>query len=73
MTTNELDTENQVITKVSSRSVEDTVARLTEMIEAKGMKLFAISDHTAARRRRRNSNFATRNSSSLAAPPPERR
>jgi uncharacterized protein (DUF302 family) len=46
MTTNELDTENQVITKVSSRSVEDTVARLTEMIEAKGMKLFAISDHS---------------------------
>jgi uncharacterized protein (DUF302 family) len=35
-----------VITKVSPRSVAETVARLTSMVEAKGMKLFAVIDHS---------------------------
>ena len=31
-----------VVTKLSSRSVADTVSRLTDMIAAKGMKTFAV-------------------------------
>jgi uncharacterized protein (DUF302 family) len=37
-----------VVTKLSSRSVADTVSRLTDMISAKGMKSFAVIDQTAA-------------------------
>jgi uncharacterized protein (DUF302 family) len=37
-----------VVTKLSSRSVADTVSRLTEMIAAKGMKAFAVIDQAAA-------------------------
>ena len=33
-----------VVTKTSPRSTADTVARLTELIAAKGMKLFAVID-----------------------------
>ncbi len=32
------------VTKISSRSVSDTVARLTELIAAKGMRLFVVID-----------------------------
>ncbi len=39
-----------VVTKLSSRSVADTVSRLTDMIKAKGMKAFAVIDQTAAAR-----------------------
>lgn len=35
-----------VITKASPRSVPDTVSRLTEMVEAKGIKVFAVIDHS---------------------------
>ena len=35
-----------VITKLSPRSVSETVNRLTAMIEAKGIKLFAVIDHS---------------------------
>ncbi len=35
-----------VVTKVSTSSVADTVARLSSMVEAKGMKLFAVIDHS---------------------------
>ena len=35
-----------IVTKVSPRSVEDTVARLSELVAAKGMKLFTIVDHS---------------------------
>ncbi len=34
------------ITKASPRSVPDTVNRLTEMVEAKGIKVFAVIDHS---------------------------
>ena len=37
-----------IVTKVSPRSVADTVSRLSEMVEAKGMKLFAVVDHSTA-------------------------
>ena len=37
-----------VVTKVSPRSVADTVSRLTDMIAAKGLKLFGVIDQSAA-------------------------
>jgi uncharacterized protein (DUF302 family) len=33
-------------TKTSPRSVEDTVSRMAELLEAKGVKLFAVIDHS---------------------------
>ena len=36
-----------VVTKTSRSSVHDTVSRLTEMIGARGMKLFAVIDQSA--------------------------
>ena len=35
-----------MVTKSSPRSVEDTVARLSELVAVKGMKLFAVIDHS---------------------------
>jgi uncharacterized protein (DUF302 family) len=37
-----------VITKLSSLSVADTVARLLELVAAKEMKVFAVIDHSGA-------------------------
>jgi uncharacterized protein (DUF302 family) len=42
--------EIDVVTKLSRRSVADTVARLTGMITAKGMRLFAVIDQAAEAR-----------------------
>jgi uncharacterized protein (DUF302 family) len=39
-------TEDQLVMKVSPRSVEETVARLSEVLGAKGVKLFAVIDHS---------------------------
>ena len=39
-------TETQVTTKVSPRSVTDTVSRLTGILSAKGMKVFAVIDQS---------------------------
>jgi uncharacterized protein (DUF302 family) len=39
-----------IISKLSPRSVTETVARLTELIAAKGMTLFAVIDQQAAAR-----------------------
>jgi len=39
--------ETQIVTKVSPRSVADTVSRLTGMLSAKGMKVFAVIDQSA--------------------------
>jgi uncharacterized protein (DUF302 family) len=36
-----------IVTKLSPRSVADTVARLTELVHAKGMTLFAVIDQRA--------------------------
>ncbi|HTT55459.1 MAG TPA: DUF302 domain-containing protein [Streptosporangiaceae bacterium] len=37
----------EVVTKLSPWSVQDTVARLSAVIAARGMKLFAVIDHRA--------------------------
>lgn len=39
--------ETQVTTKVSPRSVSDTVSRLTSMLSDPGMKIFAVIDQCA--------------------------
>jgi uncharacterized protein (DUF302 family) len=39
-------TETQVTTKVSPRSVADTVSRLSGILSAKGMKVFAVIDQS---------------------------
>src|SRR6202161_1367844 len=39
-----------IVTKLSDRSVTDTVSALTSMISAKGMKLFAVIDQSAEAR-----------------------
>ena len=41
---------NEIVTKVSPRSVADTVTRLTELLRAKGITLFAVIDQSAAAR-----------------------
>ena len=50
MTGTEPGSEPDVVTKLSPRSVADTVARLTGMIAAKGMKLFSVIDQSAEAR-----------------------
>jgi uncharacterized protein (DUF302 family) len=35
-----------ITTKVSPRSVEDTVGRLSDLLSARGIKLFAVIDHS---------------------------
>ena len=42
--------ETDIVTKLSRRSVADTVATLTGMISAKGMKIFAVIDQAAEAR-----------------------
>ena len=42
--------EPDVVSKTSPRSVADTVARLGELLKAKGMKLFAVIDQRAEAR-----------------------
>jgi uncharacterized protein (DUF302 family) len=44
------DTTGSIVTKLSHRSVTDTVSVLTGMISAKGMKLFAVIDQSAEAR-----------------------
>jgi len=50
MTGDRVATEADVVTKLSPRSVLDTTAKLTDMISAKGMKLFAVIDQAAEAR-----------------------
>jgi uncharacterized protein (DUF302 family) len=38
---------NEIVSKLSPRSVPDTVARLTGMLSGKGLKLFATIDQSA--------------------------
>jgi uncharacterized protein (DUF302 family) len=42
--------ETDIVTKLSPRPVADTVSKLTGMISAKGMKLFAVINQSAAAR-----------------------
>jgi uncharacterized protein (DUF302 family) len=44
------DHESGIITKISPRSVADTVARFTDILRVKGVKVFAVIDQTAAAR-----------------------
>jgi uncharacterized protein (DUF302 family) len=44
------DSEPDVVNKISSRPVAETVARLTDLIAGKGMKVFAVIDQSAAAR-----------------------
>lgn len=39
-----------ILTKESPRSVDDTVARMSELLRAKGLKLFAVIDHSGEAR-----------------------
>ena len=50
MTNGRMATEADVITKLSPQSVHDTAAKLTAIISAKGMKLFAVIDQAAEAR-----------------------
>jgi len=40
------DPENGIVTISSHRSVEETVAKFEEILQAKGVKLFALIDHS---------------------------
>ena len=42
--------EADVVTKLTPRSVHDTTAKLTTMISAQGMKMFAVIDQAAEAR-----------------------
>jgi uncharacterized protein (DUF302 family) len=42
--------ESGIVTKISSRSVADTVTRFTGMLGAKGVKVFAVIDQAEAAR-----------------------
>jgi uncharacterized protein (DUF302 family) len=46
MAARESEPSNEVITKLSPWSVADTVARLSTAVTEKGMKLFAVIDHS---------------------------
>jgi uncharacterized protein (DUF302 family) len=50
MTSDRMATEADVVTKLSSQSVHDAAAKLTAIISAKGMKLFAVIDQAAEAR-----------------------
>ena len=50
MTNDRMATEADVVTKLSPQSVHETAAKLTAIISAKGMKLFAVIDQAAAAR-----------------------
>jgi hypothetical protein len=51
MTDDRLTAEADVVTKLSPQSVPDAAAKLTAMIRAKGMKLFAVIDQAAEARK----------------------
>jgi uncharacterized protein (DUF302 family) len=42
--------ESGIVTKISPRPVADTVTRFTEMLDAKGVKVFAVIDQAEAAR-----------------------
>jgi uncharacterized protein (DUF302 family) len=50
MTVTSMIAQGGVITKVSSSSVEEMVARLSAGVAAKGMKVFAVIDHSGEAR-----------------------
>jgi uncharacterized protein (DUF302 family) len=46
-----MDSGDTVVTKTASGSVDDAVAKLSELLETRGLKLFAIVDHSGEARR----------------------
>jgi uncharacterized protein (DUF302 family) len=46
----ETEFESSVVTKVSPRSVSETVTRFTDLLSAKGVRLFAVIDQAAEAR-----------------------
>ena len=50
MTNDRMATEADVVTKLSPQSVHETAAKLTAIISAKGMRLFAVIDQAAEAR-----------------------
>jgi uncharacterized protein (DUF302 family) len=50
MTQHEQGSSLGIVTKLSPRSVTDTVARLTVLVEEKGLRLFAVIDQAAEAR-----------------------
>lgn len=50
MTADTTQVEPDVVTKLSPRSVADTVSRLTDLAAARGMKIFAVIDQRAEAR-----------------------
>jgi len=47
MTQGSMQDPNEIVTKVSPRSVPETVARMTDLLNARGQKLFAVIDQSA--------------------------
>ena len=47
MTEDSMRDPNEVVTKLSPRSVPETVARLTDLLNARGVKLFTVIDQSA--------------------------
>jgi uncharacterized protein (DUF302 family) len=43
--------DGELVTKFSPRSVERTISRLSELVMARGMKVFAVIDHSGEARR----------------------
>jgi uncharacterized protein (DUF302 family) len=50
MTATNNNEQEDITTKLSSRSVPDTVRRLVELVTAKGFKVFAVVDHSGEAR-----------------------
>lgn len=50
MTATEIPDDTGIVTKLSPRSVTDTVSRLTDLVAARGLKLFAVIDQSAEAR-----------------------
>ena len=46
-----MDSGETVVTKTANGSVNDTVAKLSELVEARGLTLFAMVDHSGEARR----------------------
>jgi uncharacterized protein (DUF302 family) len=46
-----MDNDETVVTKTAAGSVDDIVAKLCALVEARGLKLFAVFDHSGEARR----------------------
>jgi uncharacterized protein (DUF302 family) len=46
-----MDPGETVVTKIAKGSVDDNVSKLSKLVEARGLKLFAIVDHSGEARR----------------------